>query len=176
MVRRFKVVTYSGDSLEIEIHEDKDTILVKYPDLGREAKVKVTKVDDGDFIVNIDGFEHRVKITDGNMLIDNEPSLVQKISETISTAKLKTSSVEEKKTFVKGEIAAPLSGIITEIKVNKGDFVRENDVIALLFSMKMIVEIKSNVSGYVSEIYVKPGQAVKANQLIIKINPSDKRV
>jgi len=175
LVRRFKIVTYSGESLEVETYEDKDFVIVKYSNINREFRVRVTKISDEEYVVNIDGFDHRVRVKDGTILIDSEQSLIQRISETISSTKLRMPKIEEKRLVVKGEITAPISGVITEIKVNIGDYVKENDVVALLFSMKMIVEIKSNISGYVSEIYVKPGQAVKANQPIIKITPIEKR-
>ncbi|MEM4691503.1 MAG: hypothetical protein QXT88_04050, partial [Desulfurococcaceae archaeon] len=69
MVRRFKIVTYSGESLEVETYEDKDFVIVKYTNINREFRVRVTKISDEEYVVNIDGFDHRVRVKDGTILI-----------------------------------------------------------------------------------------------------------
>ena len=68
-----------------------------------------------------------------------------------------------------GDIIAPMTGIIKQIKVSKGDVVKENQLVIVMEAMKMDIEILSRQSGTVAEIYFVPGNNVKENDPIIKL-------
>ncbi len=67
------------------------------------------------------------------------------------------------------EVTAPMVGKLLEIKVNVGDQVREDDVVAVLEAMKMHVEVFSPGSGTVAEVLGTPGEVVKAGQVLLKL-------
>lgn len=69
----------------------------------------------------------------------------------------------------KGEILAPLPGIILKLLVKKGDTVKEGQPVALVEAMKMENEIESPVSGKVGEIFVSEGDNILENSVIMKI-------
>ncbi len=68
-----------------------------------------------------------------------------------------------------GDIVAPMTGTIKEIKVSKGDKVSENQLVVIMEAMKMDIEVFSHLSGTVAEVYLAPGSSVKENQPVIKL-------
>jgi acetyl/propionyl-CoA carboxylase alpha subunit len=67
------------------------------------------------------------------------------------------------------KVCAPIPGLITKIKVNEGDIVKEHDGLVILEAMKMENEIKSESSGTVKQILVKEGTPVEKDQDLIII-------
>ncbi len=175
MGRRFRVTTYSGSVFDFEIEEKGDKIYLKPVDSNEKLEARIEKIDDENYIVYIGHEKFRVSLSGETVFIDGEPALVTNIVELLPVG-VETRHETRKTTVVsrKGEIRAPLSGKIDSIKVKKGDKVRVGDVVALMVSMKMVVEIKSDVEGVVEEIYVEPGKAVKTGELIMKVKVKEK--
>ncbi|MET1160310.1 MAG: DUF2118 domain-containing protein [Thermoprotei archaeon] len=175
MGKKYRVVTYTGDVLSIEVSESNDKLVVKNLDSGESIELKLEKIDDENYIVDIKGSKYRVKLAEEGLIVDNEASLITSITELISLTALEKRSEEARRISIgKGEVRAPISGKIVEIRVNKGSRVRKGDVIALMSSMKMIVEIKSDYDGVVEEVYAKPNQAVKTGEIIARIKVEEK--
>ncbi len=72
-----------------------------------------------------------------------------------------------KRDFSKKEIKAPIAGVISEIFVKEGDFVKREQKILFLSTMKMENEIISDFDGKVKEILVKKNQEVKEEETLI---------
>jgi biotin carboxyl carrier protein len=72
-----------------------------------------------------------------------------------------------KRDFSKKEIKAPLAGVISEIFIKEGDFVKREQKIFFLSTMKMENEIISDFDGKVKEILVKKNQEVKEGETLI---------
>ncbi|MCL2481559.1 MAG: acetyl-CoA carboxylase biotin carboxyl carrier protein subunit [Spirochaetaceae bacterium] len=69
-----------------------------------------------------------------------------------------------------GDIIAPMTGIIKQIKVSKGDVVKESQLVVVMEAMKMDIEILARQAGTVADIYFVPGNNVKENDPIIKLS------
>ncbi|MBN1287110.1 MAG: biotin/lipoyl-binding protein [Anaerolineae bacterium] len=67
-------------------------------------------------------------------------------------------------------IAAPMPGLILEIKVEPGQAVEPGDTLLILESMKMGNEIKAPRAGTVSHISVNAGDSVDQNTVMIIIS------
>ncbi len=67
-------------------------------------------------------------------------------------------------------VAAPLPGIIIDIKVKAGDSVRQGQELAILEAMKMENSIESPCSGTVLSINVSAGATVSEGTILITIN------
>ena len=67
------------------------------------------------------------------------------------------------------EIIAPMPGNILNVKVNKGDKVKEGDVLLILEAMKMENEIKAPVSGEVVAVSAVKGTTVETGDLLVAI-------
>ena len=72
-----------------------------------------------------------------------------------------------KRDFSKKEIKAPIAGIVSEIFIKEGDFVKREQKIFFLSTMKMENEIISDFDGKVKEILVKKNQEVKEGEILI---------
>ncbi len=71
-----------------------------------------------------------------------------------------------------GDIEPPMPGKILKILVKDGEKVEENQVLILMESMKLQVELKSPFDGVVKELRVKEGDTVNAGEIVIKIEKS----
>jgi len=65
------------------------------------------------------------------------------------------------------EIKAPIPGIVSEVKVNKGDIVKAGDILTVIEAMKMENPIKSPRDGVISAVLIQKGQEVKAGDLLV---------
>ncbi len=74
-----------------------------------------------------------------------------------------------------GDVTSPVSGKVTEIKVNVGDEVKEGDVLLIVEAMKMANEVHAPVSGTVEEILVRVGEHVNPDEVLIRIKPKKKK-
>jgi len=72
-----------------------------------------------------------------------------------------------KRDFSKKGIKAPIAGVISEIFVKEGDFVKREQKILSLSTMKMENEILSDFDGKVKEILVKKNQEVREGETLI---------
>ncbi len=72
-----------------------------------------------------------------------------------------------KRDFSKKEVVAPITGTISEIFVKEGDFIKKDQKIILLSSMKMENEIVSEFEGKVKKILVEKNQKVKGGDPLI---------
>jgi biotin carboxyl carrier protein len=69
----------------------------------------------------------------------------------------------------KGVIAAPMQGMILNVKVKVGDTVKAGDILLVLEAMKMDTDIPSPKDGIVKEIFVSAGQSVKRGGALVVI-------
>ncbi len=174
MPRRYRVETFSGDIVDVEVKDTgKNKVAVRL--IGGNEELEIIfkkKVDDNTLLVEINGETYKVRADDTGIFINDENALVSKIVELIPLAGASGTSKATGKVISRpGEIRAPLSGKVIDIKVKPGDKVTAGDVVALIESMKMVTMIRSDVDGIVEEIKVEPGKAVTKNTLLIRIKP-----
>jgi biotin carboxyl carrier protein len=172
--RKFRVETLTGEILIVEVEEgEKDKLKVRIAPGKETYNVRLIRIDDDQALFELNGELYRIGLHGEGILVNDENSLVERISELPPIGLASPQAVQAvKKTLRKpGEIRAPLSGKINDVKVKVGDHVSVGEVVILMESMKMITEVKSDVEGIVEEIYVKPGDAVNKDTLLLKIKP-----
>jgi pyruvate carboxylase len=69
----------------------------------------------------------------------------------------------------KSQVGASIPGMVSKIKVGKGDAVELNQVIAVIEAMKMETAVTARMAGTIGEIHVSEGEAVKGGQLLLTI-------
>lgn len=74
-----------------------------------------------------------------------------------------------KKLPTAGALSAPMPGTIIEIRVSEGQQVSKGDVVAVMESMKMQMEIRSPVAGTIIKIAVKPGNKVEKGAALVQV-------
>jgi len=84
----------------------------------------------------------------------------------------KTLSPEEIASLAEmGEVRAPLTGVVAEVKVKEGDKVEEGGPLLVLEAMKMLNTIDSAIEGVVQQVAVEEGSQVAQGDLMIKVRP-----
>jgi biotin carboxyl carrier protein len=63
-------------------------------------------------------------------------------------------------------VTAPLPGLLVETRVDNGDEVQEGDVVVVLESMKMHLELRAPRDGTVASLDARPGQEVDLDQVL----------
>jgi biotin carboxyl carrier protein len=75
------------------------------------------------------------------------------------------------KTVNSGDLSAPISGIVVSVHVASGDIVETGQVLVVLESMKMQMEMRSYCAGVVGSVNVQPKTQIAKGELLVKINP-----
>ncbi|CAG8524585.1 7444_t:CDS:10 [Funneliformis caledonium] len=68
-----------------------------------------------------------------------------------------------------GEVGAPMSGVVIEVRAHEGAEIKAGDPICVLSAMKMETVVSSPVSGKVEHVAVKESDSLNAGDLIIRI-------
>ncbi|MEM1634824.1 MAG: biotin/lipoyl-containing protein [Thermosphaera sp.] len=171
-MKTYTVTTKLGLKFDFTVEgKEGNSLLLKDPETGEVFRLRVVRNHGDRFIVDLNGVEYSVVINNG-LFIEGEPVSIQSVRE--SSKIVKPSKDVKTASRVVGEnlVQAPITGKIVELKVGLNDPVDENTIVALMESMKMIVEVKSHLKGVVENIYVKQGQAVKKGDPIIKVRKS----
>lgn len=119
--------------------------------------------------LNIKGKEYDVEILEEEVgktkikIGEKEFIFGEKREEEISVAKVRL----PKRDFVKKEIKAPIAGRVSGLFVKEGEFVKKDQKLLILSSMKMENEIIADFEGKVKEILIKKDQEVKAGDTLI---------
>ena len=77
------------------------------------------------------------------------------------------------KTASSGSLTAPISGIVISVHVAPGDTVETGQVLVVLESMKMQMEMRSACAGVVDSVNVQPKTQIAKGELLIRINPQE---
>jgi biotin carboxyl carrier protein len=66
------------------------------------------------------------------------------------------------------ECRSPVTGMVITVAVEPGQMVQPNDVVMVLESMKMEMQITAQRAAVVKNVLVTEGTAVKVNQLLVE--------
>lgn len=69
-----------------------------------------------------------------------------------------------------GALTAPMPGLVAGVSVQEGEMVERGQVVAVLESMKMQMQMRAPVSGRVSKVAVQPGRQVEKGALLVQID------
>ena len=78
-------------------------------------------------------------------------------------------SQKQKKSLMGGALSAPMPGVVIEVRAQEGQAVNKGDVIAVMESMKMQMEIRSPIGGEIQKILVKPGAKVVKGAILAQL-------
>ena len=66
------------------------------------------------------------------------------------------------------ECRSPVTGMVIKVNVEPGQAVQSGDVVVVLESMKMEMQISAPLAGVVKSVQVAAGTPVKVNQLLVE--------
>lgn len=121
-----------------------------------------------DIVIKINGKEHHAKVEeteDGRILVHCNGDVFE-----VNTQGKKASIYKprKKETDEKGKsvVTAPLPGTVYEVKVKKGDKVKEGQSLIKLIAMKMENDITAPKSGTIKDIKVKKNDNVNKDDVL----------
>jgi|TARA_Y100000310_G_scaffold271804_1_gene286456 biotin carboxyl carrier protein len=126
-----------------------------------------------DLIIKVDGKEYRVKVEeteDGRILVHCNGDVYEVDSKPTKADIFDKLKKKEAKETGPGIVTSPLPGTIYEIKVKKGQKVKEKQPLIKLIAMKMENEITAPKAGTVKEIKVKNKDSVNRGDILIIID------
>jgi len=137
---------------------------------GKPYDVNIGRISDEHVEVTVNGRSFTVEIESPQRAVSKTPRIENR-PHVVSAAESpdKTSPPDKVASMGKGDILAPLPGLMLKVLVKKGDTVSRGQTVAVMEAMKMENEIEAPVSGIVSEVAVSPGENVLENTLIMKI-------
>ncbi len=134
----------------------------------RTYTVSLGRILDDSVAVTLDGRTYKVKV-EAPMRKASKTPVIKRHRQVVNAADVPDRTSPPGITAGKGEILAPLPGIILKLLVKTGDTVDEGQPVAVVEAMKMENEIESPVSGKVGEIPVSEGENILENAVIMKI-------
>lgn len=127
---------------------------------GRLQVIKDHKVYNAD-IVEIDSKKKEITLKlNGKLMTIKVKNELDALLSKLGMDKLQTVQIKE--------IKAPMPGLIIDIKVIAGQFVKKGDPILILEAMKMENVLKAPMDVDIKSIEVKKGESVDKNQILIK--------
>lgn len=75
--------------------------------------------------------------------------------------------------LARGEIHAPMPGLVVEVLVRPGDSIEPGQPVVIVEAMKMQNALAAPLRGKVSSIAVSAGTAVDSGQLLVAIHPDE---
>ncbi|MDH4210848.1 MAG: biotin/lipoyl-binding protein [candidate division WOR-3 bacterium] len=154
---------------------------------GREFRVDVKK-EDGRLIVSLNGEEVDVEIaheqgsqlmlivedrpfavvveSDSQVIVNGEAYTVDVVDEQIQRMIKASPELAHKKELA---VKAVMPGLVVEVNVQEGDFIKSGDGLLVIEAMKMQNEIKAARDGLLKMINVKQGQTVNTGDTLLVI-------
>ena len=69
-----------------------------------------------------------------------------------------------------GALVAPMPGLVSSVLVKEGDTIERGQVLAVLESMKMQMQMRAPISGRVTRVAVRPASQVEKGSLLVQID------
>jgi biotin carboxyl carrier protein len=129
---------------------------------GQRYEAKVLEYSPDHAKININGTDYLIQIEDDAL---SRIPVLPKQEQAVPMAPAFSSDFNSNR----GEIRAPLPGVITSINVKEGDSVRKGQPILILEAMKMESEIAAPVDCVIGKIHVKERAPVQENDLLMTL-------
>ena len=78
-------------------------------------------------------------------------------------------SAKKPPTAVPGQVSSPMPGTVVSLRVRVGDMVKAGDVLLVLESMKVEIDIVAPREGVVKEVYVSENASVRTKDPLVLI-------
>ncbi|OYT56672.1 MAG: hypothetical protein B6U76_03030 [Desulfurococcales archaeon ex4484_217_2] len=170
MEKKIKVQTSRG-SLDLKLVESsRNLYLVEDEKLGT-MKVKVVNIDDNKVELLVNEKKYNVFLDRSSKIIyvNGTPLrlLITKAGKFLAKFSHAATSTKSRNLSEGKPVVTPISGRIVSLKVKENDYVRKDDVIVIIESMKMLNEIRAPFEGVVLRVNVAEGDMVKKGQELL---------
>lgn len=118
------------------------------------------------FLSSLDGETYQMVLQGGRRVATHITSRLRK------HAKHGTADKQER------TLTAPMHGLVVAVRVHEGDKVEAGDVLLMLESMKMQMQLRSKVAGKIYKVMVQPGSQVEKGAVLVQFEhplPEEKK-
>lgn len=141
---------------------------IKFELSGKKYSVDVERQGDS-LVIENEGKTVTVTLLEGEKKVAAAPKAAPVATAAVAAPAVAAAPSAAPATAGAGDIIAPMTGTIKEIKVAKGDSVTADQLVVIMEAMKMDIEVFASSAGTVTDIYLTPGSNVKENQPIVKL-------
>ncbi len=135
---------------------------------GSRFDVNIKSLSSNTAVVNCNGQDYEVDILETEKEKTSPKLITTEEKRTVS--QVIPRSVQSNKTTVGSKsIKAPIPGVIIKILVNKGNEVKNGDVVAVMEAMKMENDILATGDGKIKSINVNEGDSVLEGGVIMEL-------
>jgi len=141
----------------------------KFTIQGNKYDVNILNVEDNIAEIEVNGAVYKVEV-DKVITQTKTPRLIRSVA-VPSTETVKSEQRTSAPSAPKGAgfIKSPLPGVILEVNVKEGDFVKVGTKLLMLEAMKMENNINADKDGVVKSVKVKTGDSVLEGDVLIEI-------
>jgi biotin carboxyl carrier protein len=118
--------------------------------------------------INGKTYEAEVEILDSGESAPDYPPYPPAESTFVPTTLPEPATHVEPEQSGENECRSPVMGMVTKVNVEAGQQVQPEEVVIVLESMKMEMQIATPIGGVVKKVFVKPGTAVKVNEKMVE--------
>lgn len=123
-------------------------------------------------IIDVEGDLAKIEVNGTPFMVEIHRPVKQAKTPTLVRPVLREphKTIEKKEGGPKISVKSPLPGIIIEVAVKPGDFVKKGQKLIVMEAMKMENAIKAEADGEIVSVKVSAGQAVLQDELLIEMN------
>lgn len=135
---------------------------------GSEYNVNINNVEGNLAELEVNGTPYKVEI-DKELKQSKTPKLVRTVAVPSTDSHPSVAKTQSPGRATAGAIKSPLPGVILDVVVKAGDFVKLGQKILVLEAMKMENNIDSDKEGHIKEVKVSKGDSVLEGDVLIII-------
>jgi len=160
--RRFR---HRDEEITVEVERDGNVIVLRRSDGGGPLRLEACRVGTAEYVLRDPDDEYAMHalfaVRDGDQYwihLDGRTHLLERVRQRGSGSS------------VPGSLVAPTPGTVDEVLVSDGDTVQAGQVLLVMTSMKMQIEIKAPHDGTVSGMSLSVGDQVAAGVALLQVD------
>ena len=162
-----ETVKYCVNDQSIEIQQNDHSLEVN----GKPITVQLIATPNGKvkMLLNDEVLAFNVINKDLNGMLLEKDGQQYQVSKEITDESSQEETIENAPSAEGIMVKAPLPGVVIKLAVNQGDDVKKDDVVLVVESMKMQIDVRSTANGTVKNILVKPGDQVEVDMAVVEL-------
>ena len=162
-----ETVKYCVNDQSIEILQNDHSLEVN----GKRIQVQLISTPNGKvkMLLNDEVLAFNVVNKDINSLLLEKDGMQYQVSKEIEVEATNDETDVTTASLDTISIKAPLPGVVIKMAINPGDTVKKDDVVLIVESMKMQIDVRSTAAGTVKAILVKPGDQVEVDMAVVEL-------
>ncbi len=157
---------YQDETLTVSIDLSNETSEHLVTIAETNYQVELVSQDENELVLIIDGYRQRVSVIE---TVENE-WWVHSESGTFVLYWQSPFMSSTKQQKPEGSLVAPMPGLVVQVLVEKGQGIKQGDVLMILEAMKMEHQIIAPIDGIVAEVFFNQGDSVQQDATLLELH------